>query len=321
MNKLRTAFSKAIDWCWPIFELGIYGCCLLTLLGFFSKFECIFDLTCHFRFQYFWLLALLAVLASLRRKWILATMSVVAMIANGVLIAPLFLSAPPNVKGVEHKLDILDVNFNAGNSQFDSMNSLISETKPDIICWQEFSTDAYVWTRDNLIRDYPFSVRRPRDDNFGIAIFSKIPFQMSHVEHFSNFRIESIVVTVNIGDKPVDVVCTHTYPPIRSEAFHDRDGEMDKIGAFVRSSGHPSIVCGDLNATLWADGFQHLIKVSGLRDSELGFGLQPSWPVGLPVVRIPIDHVLVDPQIRVLSRQLGRDVHSDHLPVIVKLAI
>lgn len=38
-------------------------------------------------------------------------------------------------------------------------------------------------------------------------------------------------------------------------------------------------------------------------------------------LQTPIDHVLVDPRIRVLSRRTGPNVNSDHLPVIVQLVL
>jgi endonuclease/exonuclease/phosphatase family metal-dependent hydrolase len=39
------------------------------------------------------------------------------------------------------------------------------------------------------------------------------------------------------------------------------------------------------------------------------------------VPRIPIDHVVVSPEVRVTDRRVGPDVGSDHLPVEATLAI
>jgi len=59
-----------------------------------------------------------------------------------------------------------------------------------------------------------------------------------------------------------------------------------------------------------------------LPDSRAGRGIQPSWPASLPAaLRIPIDHCLVSPGIAVVGRQLGPQVGSHHLPVIVDLAV
>ncbi len=274
--------------------------------------------------QYLFLLVLGAVPFLIRKQWIVSSMIGLAVLTNCVAIYPLYWSASDKSASIRDGgkvLTILDVNFNSQNERFDALKSLILQSKPDIICWQEFSMLADKWSTESLSRDYPYSMRRPRNDNFGIALFSKIPVENFQVERLAPVPIETIVATLRFNDKVLDVISTHTYPPISSAAYLARNVEMENLGAFVRDSGHASILCGDLNATLWSSSFQKLLKLSGLKDSEIGFGAQPSWPVDLPLMRIPIDQVLVNPSMKVLSRQLGADVYSDHLPVIVKLAI
>jgi endonuclease/exonuclease/phosphatase (EEP) superfamily protein YafD len=58
-----------------------------------------------------------------------------------------------------------------------------------------------------------------------------------------------------------------------------------------------------------------------LRDSQLGFGVQPSFPTFSWAIRIPIDHCLVSPEVVVLDRKLAPSVGSDHFPVMVELAL
>ncbi|MBI2811162.1 MAG: endonuclease/exonuclease/phosphatase family protein, partial [Candidatus Melainabacteria bacterium] len=157
--------------------------------------------------------------------------------------------------------------------------------------------------------------------NFGIAMFSKTPVTKFRVEQFCDVAIESIVATLQAGEKPIQIICTHTYPPVGAAALKSRDLQLKNLGVFIRTSGVPTILCGDLNATSWSAAFRDLLKESGLNDSRQGFGVQPSWPDGLGPMMIPIDHVLVDPKVQVISRKIGAGVQSDHLPVIVKLAI
>jgi hypothetical protein len=40
-----------------------------------------------------------------------------------------------------------------------------------------------------------------------------------------------------------------------------------------------------------------------------------------PVLRIPIDHCLVSPDIGVLTMRTGRHIGSDHLPIIIDMVM
>ena len=67
----------------------------------------------------------------------------------------------------------------------------------------------------------------------------------------------------------------------------------------------------------------HLMRQTGLDNARKGFGLLPTWPAFMPwpFLRIPIDHCLVSPDIRVIRMRTGRTIGSDHLPIIVDMAI
>ncbi len=96
----------------------------------------------------------------------------------------------------------------------------------------------------------------------------------------------------------------------------------------MRAMPSPKLLIGDLNCGPWSPAFAHLLA-SGLRDSEQGFGPQPSWPARkgrvienlsiLPLV--PIDHVLTSDDVCIINREVGPAMNSDHLPVNVKAAI
>ena len=89
----------------------------------------------------------------------------------------------------------------------------------------------------------------------------------------------------------------------------------------MKQQKHPVLLLGDLNTTPWSFHFQHLLKESGLKNSMKGFGHQPSWPSNIPFLRIPLDHVLHSEEITIHNRMIGRNIGSDHLPVIVDFSI
>jgi len=76
------------------------------------------------------------------------------------------------------------------------------------------------------------------------------------------------------------------------------------------------MLAGDFNTTPWAPGYRELLAAD-LRDGERALA---SWPAFLPFPVIPIDHVLVSKELRVLSKRRGPPLGSDHYPIVVELA-
>ena len=81
------------------------------------------------------------------------------------------------------------------------------------------------------------------------------------------------------------------------------------------------MVLGDLNATAWCYAFRRFLRETGLKDSARGWGYQATWPTGFLPLRIPIDHCLLSPDLKVLNRRIGPNVGSDHFPLTVELAL
>jgi endonuclease/exonuclease/phosphatase (EEP) superfamily protein YafD len=126
---------------------------------------------------------------------------------------------------------------------------------------------------------------------------------------------------VRLGSTAVSIVGAHPYPPSREQLSQRRNAQLRRLAELVNASGEPTVLVGDLNTTSWSPAFADFLDSTGLRDSRRGFGVQPSWPTLMPLAYIPIDHCLVSPEIVVKSRKIGRDVGSDHLPVIALLDI
>jgi len=71
------------------------------------------------------------------------------------------------------------------------------------------------------------------------------------------------------------------------------------------------IFTGDLNLTPWSPYYKRLVEKTGLHNTKLGFGVEPSWiepatHVHLPaliigVIKLPIDHIFVSNDIKVVD--------------------
>ncbi len=151
----------------------------------------------------------------------------------------------------------------------------------------------------------------------GIAVFSRLPLKDSRIEYFGDGKRPRIATKCKMGDTYVNLLVVHPYAPLNK--FNERNLELSELGAEIRAMNAPTVLAGDINCSPWSFYFARLVKESGLQDSEQGFGAQPSWPAIRNHALIPIDHFLISKDIRVVDRQVGRNVGSDHLPIIVEL--
>ena len=83
---------------------------------------------------------------------------------------------------------------------------------------------------------------------------------------------------------------------------------------------HPVLLMGDLNVSPFSYWFKRITEME-LKNSMKGFGFQPTWPTGIPFLKIPLDHVLHTDEIVIHRRMVGPDVGPDHLPVIVDFSV
>jgi endonuclease/exonuclease/phosphatase (EEP) superfamily protein YafD len=172
---------------------------------------------------------------------------------------------------------------------------------------------------EDALEPFPHRVERPRDDNFGIALYSRLPFRNAGPQELGEAEVPSVVGRLKIGDKTLTVLGTHPLPPTNESGAKLRNDQLRAVAKYLQPSEGPRLVMGDLNTTSWSPHFADMLATAGLQDSRRGFGIQPTWTALGGLIRLPIDHVLVGPEITVTSRRVGRDIGSDHRPVIVDL--
>ncbi len=112
-------------------------------------------------------------------------------------------------------------------------------------------------------------------------------------------------------------VANHDYPKLGAA---DRQiQQLRFVARKLASIDGAVIVVGDLNTTPWAKPYQELLANCHLKDPRIGRGLLPSWPCFSFPFSIPIDHVLVSQNLKVLSLLLGPFVGSDHRPLVLDI--
>jgi endonuclease/exonuclease/phosphatase (EEP) superfamily protein YafD len=293
--------------------------CSATLFGFLGKFSWFLDLFSHFRVQYLLGLAVITVPFLVVRRWRTAAVFLVFAAINLLVILPLYTGSPATPPESQNTLRAMLINVKTHQGDPERVRNAVQEADPDILVLAEISTR---WVRDMswLGASHPHASIEPRDDNFGIGLFSKLPLAEDAIVYIGDANVPSIIATIETGHGAIRIVATHPLPPGGAKYSRMRNDQLDKLPDHLRSS-LPVILLGDLNVTPWNYHFQRLRKRAGLLDSSRGFGFQPTWPSHNRLLSIPLDHCLHSPDIRIVHREVGQHVGSDHYPLIVDFVV
>ncbi|SMF03940.1 Uncharacterized conserved protein YafD, endonuclease/exonuclease/phosphatase (EEP) superfamily [Alteromonadaceae bacterium Bs31] len=298
--------------------LALASTLILGVLGLFSHVHLIFDLASHFRVHY----AITACVASIiflfyRAHW-LALLSIVSLAFNLAFVVPWYFGSKETASKEDIKIFLSNVLTN--NSDHGRLVSLIQNVSPDIIVVMEIN-NSWVNALNVLENEYSYSKLAPREDNFGIGVYSKLPIIMGSVKYFGSSGVPSIVLSLEAAKGTLTLVATHPVPPIGDDYFKSRNKQLSHVAKEAEKISGPFILAGDLNTTMWSSHYSQLEKNGKLRNVRRGFGINATWPSGLGILGIPIDHVLISDEIRVVDVRVGASVGSDHLPLIIELSI
>ncbi|MBI3922571.1 MAG: endonuclease/exonuclease/phosphatase family protein [Armatimonadetes bacterium] len=290
----------------------------LFVSSYLGRYFYTFDLACHFRVQYVAILTPGTLAFLCLRRWASAAVTGLLVLIGLMSFAPFYHGNPELPPPRAPVCRIVSVNAHKGGRTYRQVRSFLRSASPTVIVLEEVDAE---WM-DRLLDLMPYWVKEPRSNDFGIAIGSAVPVLGSRRIKEPATDIPSLVAHLSFHGKVFTVVGAHPPPPMDHRRWQARNRQLEQIAKTIKEMDGPVLLAGDLNITPWSPFFSDLLKQSGLGDSRLHNGLQPSWPTVLPpCLRIPLDHCLVSPEVTVIRRRLGPYVGSDHLPVIVDVSL
>lgn len=167
----------------------------------------------------------------------------------------------------------------------------------------------------------------------GVGLFSRYPLREAAIEvpPDGHFRMASAIVEHPSGAVRVFVV--HPVPPVRPRWTASRNAELAWLAARIAKErakpaaegGLPVVVLGDLNETPYGRAYATFLAATGMRPARSVAGFSPTWPTRVAgqsvphLLRIPIDHCLLSPDLLPVSFVVGPDIGSDHLPIVASV--
>ncbi len=260
--------------------------------------------------------------------WTVLAALVLALTFQGYRIFFYTSLAPKQVQSTDRvtpdtSLSLMVANVLMKNRDSQRLLAIVRDVDPDLLLTLE--PDA--WWEDQLRvleEDYPYTVKEPLDNRYGIMLHSKLELVDPQIKTLVKEGIPSIQTQVRLasGDL-IRLHCIHPEPPSPTEADTStkRDAELLIVGQAVKDLDQPVIVTGDLNDVAWSYTTTLFQKTSGLLDPRIGRGMFNSYHAQKPLMRWPLDHVFHSDDFLLVEMSRLPDFGSDHFPIFVKLSL
>lgn len=295
---------------------------LLTLCPYSHKVNSIIiDIFSHFQIQYALISLILSGFFFFKKRVIFSLFFGILFLVN---FSPL-LKADQNVHAhveYEKTFKVYSANINRGNKNVSFLIKDIVRVNPDIVFLMEVQTEQ-IEQLAHLIKSYNYKIIDSRITNSGTGVlflsnFPVINYNLINLSDHGNAFLETQLF---VNQKRVLFYGVHIPRLHLKRTFSVRQKMILRVAEIISVKRSPVIVAGDFNATPFSPVFRKFLKISGLKDSRNGFGWQPTWPSFFPFLWIPIDHILVSPDVKVQHRETGYFIWSDHFPVIAELSL
>jgi endonuclease/exonuclease/phosphatase (EEP) superfamily protein YafD len=276
-----------------------------------SSYNRYFDLLAHFRVQYIAIIACLLIIVLFRKRYKSAGVFILCL---GIHFVDVVRSqAAPVLDQITDgpELRILTSNLFATNTDYESHVQFITSVDPDIIVFQEYT---YAWQTalSDALEAYVYKIEVPAHHAFGNALYSKYPLSDIQTPALLNVSRKSVEGTVTVSGASLRIFGTHTLPPMSAEMYEARNSHLQKLAKDAGNYDAPMVVMGDLNISPWSNHFRDFVENGKLYDARRGQGILPTWPTHIPLLQIPIDHILHNDGVRVLSINTSSNHSSDH---------
>jgi len=290
-----------------------------TGAGYAGRFHWLLELFSHFRLQSTAALLVLMCVPLAARRWRSFAFIAGVFAVHAVSLAPMWLEKPAAGAVEGESIRAVLWNVNTANRRHEDVISFLRRTNADVLLILEID-DRWLADLRRGLPDFEHVAAEPRGDNFGIGLFSKIPFE-GGVRPMGLAFLPAVVARFQVGRVSFELIGVHALPPKNLRYAAHRNEMFDRLIELVPPLDGPVVLLGDLTVTPWSPYFSHLLDGTGLLDGRRGFGLRPTWPSRLGPLGIPIDHCLVSPGIGVRSFEVGPDAGSDHRALVVDMMI
>lgn len=223
-----------------------------------------------------------------------------------------------------NSLSLISANVFQENEQKNDFINLIQKNNPDVFIslesnkkWENIMDKAFA-------NDYPFSIKVPKENMYGMHLYSKLKIIESEIDYLIEEDVPSIRSKIElINNKCVNLFVVHPKPPspTENETSLERDAELIIVGKKVKQMDEPVIVCGDFNDVAWSLTTRLLKKIGNLIDPREGRGFYSTFHSKYFFFRFPIDHLFHSKHFCIKTMKRLPKFGSDHFALFYELVL
>lgn len=292
--------------------VGLLG--LVTLLSLFRRGQWPMELIQHFRPHLILSGALGALLClALGERWEWSVISLgLALVNYAALPAPRWVKLEAHLAG-SSGLTIVWANVWQDRQALERTLDWAKAQKADLILIGECPKGELSGL---LAGDYPhrFDSGQPSDTTYSVrmAAFSRTPINSNAVHQGPGPNERPwLSFSVAIDDRMLSVVGAHPMPPYYPKLAKERDTHIAALGAQLHE---PFVLAGDFNTTPWCPAYA---AIPGRRIGAYLFA--PTWFNNLPLLGLPIDHIMVSSTLKASAYQVAPSTGSDHYAIMARV--
>jgi endonuclease/exonuclease/phosphatase (EEP) superfamily protein YafD len=146
------------------------------------------------------------------RSWKMLGVAGAAFAINAVEVLPWYFGRPAAGDPAAPVLKLLLSNVHTENTERAPLLALIAREQPDLVLLQEIDAD---WLQDlaTLDQSYPIHRTVPRDDNFGIGLWTRLPAKIEESD-LGREGVPNLIARFPWQGRDVALLGIHTIPPL-----------------------------------------------------------------------------------------------------------
>jgi len=261
--------------------------------------------------------------------WCILMVAVVLWQGSHVVqFSPLWLYEVADAKDGSKSTRLMVVNLKKENASYAEVIAEIREEAPDILLLIEVNKQ---WNAglEPLRGDFAHHHGEVMDEGLGLVLWTSLKASKMETRRLVSERRVTIWAQLELPDgQPVNFVGVHPTPPGLMDSTGDerrdsrvRDAELLLIAKEVtRRRDECWIVAGDFNDVAWSHTTRLFKRTSGLRDPRVGRSFMGTFHSQYPLLRFPLDHVMLSDGFTIGQLSRKYITGSDHFSVLADIS-